>query len=381
MLLISRTRVLTISLACLAMAASSIALANDEQTQSSQPNQNQQQAQSSQPSGPQLNAQIGQPQRSSVHQSTRNPQRSGLRYDTPGAPRSSSAPRNQESRGHRGASLGVNIVSSEDGQGVTVMRIHPNTPAQQMGLRPRDRITTLNGEPVRSVDQFISDIRGMNPGDRVELGIVRDSNERTIRGELEGYTDSIAETQSPNGNRENRPFQSAVAPDRSNRVQSSSPDQFSRDAQRSANLQTIYEEGGEPAGPRSGDLEARLTRVEQQIDRITQDIDEIRNQIGTAPLTPERDTNRTDFRARPQTPPNQPQPNAQMIKKNDRWSNDNRFDSGDLSAARQRAAQEAARRRAQQLGTELQQQERERAAKSQQNNKSSDKPPSDQSQK
>ena len=92
---------------------------------------------------------------------------------------------NDSHRG-QGASLGISIMG--DDQGIAIMRVYPGTPAQQMGLRPRDQITSVNGQNVGSSDEFITAIRSMNPSDEVELGIVREGNPTTLRGKLEPFS-------------------------------------------------------------------------------------------------------------------------------------------------------------------------------------------------
>ena len=91
-------------------------------------------------------------------------------------------PRTSKRMGSTGGHLGVSITTDKDENGVLVVQIRPNTAAQKMGLQRHDRITELNGEKVQSADGFISDISSMNPGDQVELKVVRNGNERTIQG-------------------------------------------------------------------------------------------------------------------------------------------------------------------------------------------------------
>jgi PDZ domain len=149
-----------------------------------------------------------------------------------------------------GASLGVNVVTSESGQGVMVARTRAGTPADQMGLQPRDRILTLNGQPVSSVNQFIAAIRGMNPGDQIELSIDRGGNPQNLGGRLEALRERLAAREGPVGNMIGR----------------------TRDLMREQ--QASYAEG---TGVRpSGDIEARLSQLEQQVDRLTREIEQLR---------------------------------------------------------------------------------------------------------
>ena len=169
--------------------------------------------------------------------------------------------------GQGGATLGVNIISSQDGQGVVVARIRPGTPADQMGLRPRDRVISVNAQQVASVDEFISTIRGMKPGTDIQLSIERDGNTRDIRGKLGALREAIAAGEGPVGNIVGR-ARDFMGRERSGRI---------GDSYRSGdNMQTSYEEGSPSGRQGSGDLEARLSRVEQQLSQITRDLAEIR---------------------------------------------------------------------------------------------------------
>ena len=170
----------------------------------------------------------------------------------------SAGPNTMGSRPGR-ASLGVNVLGSEDGRGIVVARIRPGTPAQQMGLQPRDRILSLNGQPMRSVDEFIGAIRGMAAGDEVQLTVDRDGNARDLAGRLEAFRDAVAAGQGPVGN-----------------IMGRARDFVGRERM-GENLQAGYEEGSRNSLRNSGDMEARIARLEQQIDRLSQEIQQLRN--------------------------------------------------------------------------------------------------------
>jgi hypothetical protein len=93
------------------------------------------------------------------------------------------------------AGLGVNIQQEGGGQGVTVVRVFPNTPAEQMGIEEGDRITEVNGQQVQSVQSFISRIRNMEPGQEVEIQIDRDQEQFAVSGQLESREEALARTQ------------------------------------------------------------------------------------------------------------------------------------------------------------------------------------------
>jgi hypothetical protein len=265
-------------------------------------------------------------------------------YNTPGAPWANYP--------QPGASLGVNIIRSDDGRGILITRVHAGTPAQQMGLRPGDRITSINGERVRSVDEFILTVRSMNPRDEVDLEIVRDENTRILRGNLAPYASSLA--------RETERREPGLDAQQST-------DPFRQRAQLE-NRQASFEDRGPSNEKDAADVESRLSRVEEKLQRMSQDIAELRNAIGSPRDVLTRDTGGKNLGSRRNTQPraNEAQPNSRILRQNDRWSNENRFDQADIPAARERAAQEAARRRANQIGNRLQQQERQRNSNTQQ---------------
>ena len=154
------------------------------------------------------------------------------------------------------AGLGVNIISDQ-GPGVIVTRVYRGTPADQMGIREGDRITQLNNQDVQSANEFISRIRNMNPGDEVELEVLRNRDERTVRGELETRQEALLLTNRQQGGQ--------------------------RWQQDDRTSQTGYQESGTSGGfqqqgrtMRSGDYSNRLSSIEQQVNRLSRELEQIR---------------------------------------------------------------------------------------------------------
>jgi hypothetical protein len=148
------------------------------------------------------------------------------------------------SRDEQDAGLGVTVIGSQD-RGVIVTRIFRGTPADQMGLRNGDRITQLNGQEIRSVSEFINRIRNMNPGDEVELEVMRDRGEQTIRGELETREEALL---------------------------LSSRRQGGQQWQGDPSWQAGYQESGRYGG----DVSSRLISIEQQVSRLSRELEQIR---------------------------------------------------------------------------------------------------------
>jgi len=160
------------------------------------------------------------------------------------------------------AGLGVNITDA-DGQGVRVARVFSNTPADEMGLRPGDLITEVNGQTVRSSSEFVSRIRNMDPGDDVELGVYRDRSEQIVRGELETRQEALQLSDRQRG-----------------QLQRFGSQQYQQDwRQGDPNWQTGYQEeprfqqGGMARG---GAEEWRIRELEQRINRLSRDLDNLR---------------------------------------------------------------------------------------------------------
>jgi hypothetical protein len=293
MLKISQTRLLAACLGCLAIVVASIALAQDQQsgTQSNPSNQTQPATQSSPPTDLQLDSPATTQQQPSdqASQPSSQPSADAQKSNASGIQKSSSggnatsnasrsapgnpdwpAPKRYNPNNPQGGSLGISI--SADGQGIIISRVHSGTPAQQMGLRPRDRITSVNGQQVSNSDQFISIIRNMNAGDEVELAIVRDDAPTTLKGKLEAYSQALART--------------PEAREGSERSMIRSPGMRSRiaDEAMNSNVQTSYEERTSGRQP-SGDIESRLTNLEQQLSQLRQDVAEIRVAVRSNPTS------------------------------------------------------------------------------------------------
>lgn len=145
------------------------------------------------------------------------------------------------------AGLGVNIVESS-GQGVTVTRVHPGSPAEEMGLRQGDRITHFNGQLVRSVQGFISAVTNQDPGTRVELDVQRRGGQRrNIEGELETRQEALVLRSQSRGGRSDFGQQRGMQ----------YGDQF----------------GG------TQNISARLSSLERQISQLSRELEQIRNSV------------------------------------------------------------------------------------------------------
>jgi serine protease DegQ len=65
-------------------------------------------------------------------------------------------------------------------EGVIVQSVVEGGPADDAGIEPGDVIVSFAGEPVRTVEEFLADLRRFDPGDEVAVEILRDADRRTV---------------------------------------------------------------------------------------------------------------------------------------------------------------------------------------------------------
>ena len=73
--------------------------------------------------------------------------------------------------------------------GVVVLSVKPNSPAQEAGLQRGDVILALNGRDVRAFADAISVIRSMRPGDELQIAIDRGRNQQQLAAVLGAQPD------------------------------------------------------------------------------------------------------------------------------------------------------------------------------------------------
>ena len=68
----------------------------------------------------------------------------------------------------------ADALGLEVSKGVIVGRVEAKGPADKGGLKEEDIIVGLNGEPVQSWDSFRTDIASLQPGEKIQVQVVRD---------------------------------------------------------------------------------------------------------------------------------------------------------------------------------------------------------------
>lgn len=71
-------------------------------------------------------------------------------------------------------------ISGVESGGAGVADVEPGSPADDAGLEVEDIITALDGEPIESSGDLYGALRDYQPGDTIELTVVRDGSEETL---------------------------------------------------------------------------------------------------------------------------------------------------------------------------------------------------------
>lgn len=78
-------------------------------------------------------------------------------------------------------------LGDEEGFGVQIRMVSPDSPAEKAGLLPQDVVTELNGEGwdgLDAADSFAARVGKMAPGTRITLGILRAGEKKEVELEL-----------------------------------------------------------------------------------------------------------------------------------------------------------------------------------------------------
>ncbi|MEX2503697.1 MAG: trypsin-like peptidase domain-containing protein [Egicoccus sp.] len=65
-------------------------------------------------------------------------------------------------------------------RGALVDSVQEGTGADEAGMRPGDIIISINGNPMASMSELVAEVRRRQPGDTLELGVIRDGEELTV---------------------------------------------------------------------------------------------------------------------------------------------------------------------------------------------------------
>ena len=87
-------------------------------------------------------------------------------------------------QGARRASLGTMPDFGFSGPGVRVQQVMPGSAAEKAGLRAGDVLVAFDGEPVTDLRGYSTLLKSKQPGDTVEVTVLRDGEEKTVTATL-----------------------------------------------------------------------------------------------------------------------------------------------------------------------------------------------------
>jgi membrane-associated protease RseP (regulator of RpoE activity) len=106
----------------------------------------------------------------------------------------------------------------KDNEGVVVVEVMPDSPAEDAGLRHGDVITHVNGKLIEDEEELSKDIHQIGAGKEVKLSVIRDGKKREMTAELEeGPAEAFSEHGFGHG--EGREFNGPAAHESQQRIE------------------------------------------------------------------------------------------------------------------------------------------------------------------
>jgi S1-C subfamily serine protease len=90
------------------------------------------------------------------------------------------------------AYLGVSNGDTQDHSGAVIGQIVPSGPAERAGLQRGDKITDIDGRPVKSSDDVSAAVAARKPGERAKVTVMRGGDRRTLTVDLGTRPDTPA---------------------------------------------------------------------------------------------------------------------------------------------------------------------------------------------
>jgi S1-C subfamily serine protease len=75
-------------------------------------------------------------------------------------------------------------AESQNDEGVVLEGVTEGSPAEKAGLKGGDRIIRFAGKDVKNIEGYMEAMSGSKPGDSVEIVVVRDGKDVTVKATL-----------------------------------------------------------------------------------------------------------------------------------------------------------------------------------------------------
>ena len=75
--------------------------------------------------------------------------------------------------------LGLQIQDLAEGNGVKILDVDGDTPAEKSGLKKDDTITEIDGKPIASVDELKTKVKDLKEGDSIKITYQRSGKTQT----------------------------------------------------------------------------------------------------------------------------------------------------------------------------------------------------------
>jgi putative serine protease PepD len=79
------------------------------------------------------------------------------------------------------AYVGVDLNANSNSGGAQINSVQPGSPADTAGIQPGDVVTSINGKPVSSTEQFIETVDTYAPGQKLKMTVNRNGETKTFQ--------------------------------------------------------------------------------------------------------------------------------------------------------------------------------------------------------
>lgn len=77
--------------------------------------------------------------------------------------------------------LGLQVQDTEEGNGVKVLEVGPESPATKAGVEKGDIVTGVNGKKIQSVDELREELKEVKEGDTVTVDVLRGKEKKSLQ--------------------------------------------------------------------------------------------------------------------------------------------------------------------------------------------------------